>query len=61
VISQRPIGPRTIQRGNISHPIWLDTPMIVMIDSTTPSAPTWIGIRKTSAGITTAPVSASHG
>ena len=35
--------------------------MIVMIVSTSPSTATWIGIRKTSAGMTTAPVIASTG
>ena len=35
--------------------------MTVMIVSTTASAPTWIGITNTKAGITNAPVRPSHG
>ncbi len=41
--------------------MWFVTPITVMIASTSPSAPTWMGTRKTSAGITTAPVIASTG
>lgn len=47
--------------GNISHPIWLVMPMMVMMKRTNPSAAIWMGIRNTSNGITIAPVSASHG
>ncbi len=35
--------------------------MTVMMVSTAASAPTWIGMVRISAGITTAPVSVSHG
>ncbi len=41
--------------------MWFVTPISVMIVSTVPSAATWIGTTNTSAGMTTAPVSASHG
>lgn len=41
--------------------MWLVTPITVMIVSTKPSAPTWIGITKTSSGMATAPVTASIG
>jgi len=47
--------------GNISQPMWLVTPIIVIITKTIAKLLMWIGIRKTSAGITTAPVSASIG
>lgn len=48
-------------RGKISQPMWLVIPITVMIVSTTPSAARWIGISRTRAGMTTAPVSASIG
>lgn len=60
-MSQAPPRPSTKARGNISQPIWFVTPIKVMIASTMPSAAMWIGMVRTSAGMTTAPVSASHG
>lgn len=60
-MSQSPNAPRHMKRGNISHPIWLVTPITVITASTTASAAVWIGMTKTSSGITTAPVSASIG
>ena len=47
--------------GKTSHPMWLVTPISVMMARTKPNAATWIGIAKTSSGITTAPISASIG
>lgn len=41
--------------------MWLVMPMIVIIASTAASAPIWIGIKNTNAGIATAPVIASNG
>ena len=41
--------------------MWLLTPITVMMVRTTPSAATWIGMVRISAGMTTAPVSDSHG
>ena len=60
-MSQPPNAPRHMNRGKTSHPMWLVTPITVMIPSTKPSAPTWIGMRNTSSGIATAPVTASIG
>ena len=60
-MSQPPNGPAQMNRGKTSHPMWLVTPIIVMIVSTSPSAAKWIGITKTSSGMATAPVSASIG
>ena len=61
MISQPPNTPRHMNRGKISHPMWLVTPITVMIVRTNASPATGIGIANTSSGITTAPLSASIG
>ena len=60
-MSQFPNGPRHMNRGKTSHPIWFVTPITVMTARTKHKAPVWSGMTNTSSGITTAPLSASIG
>ena len=55
-------GINTVDEGQIEAALSLGMrPITVITARTSPSMATWIGTRKTSAGMTTAPVSASHG
>ena len=61
MISHLPNGPRQMNEGKTSQPMWLVTPITVITLNTTPRAAIWIGITKTSSGMTNAPVNASSG